>query len=266
MAQNSIADASRPNPGRIYDYMLGGGHNFEVDREVAERLMKLFPYGPKYARLQRWSLRTIAEELSCKRGFDVIIDFASGLPTNGHIHFNVSSETTVIYSDHDSITVEYAQEILKNTPNVRIFKSDAGRPDELLNNPEVQEMLNGRRKVAFVMWGVSGFLSDDALSYAAQTLYDWAAPGSCLAFNSQTLDGRESDVIQMCEIYKQMGTIIYTRKVEDHSKLLKPWQMEAPGFVSLIKWHGFDESDFKGEDNAAFGPSCGGHGAYLVKP
>ena len=263
--KNSIADSITPNPGRIYDYILGGGHNFEVDRIAAERLRKIMPYGPKYARLQRWSLSTISEELAQKRGFDVIIDFASGLPTNDHIHFLVPSEKTIIYSDIDQVAIEYAQEILKDTSNARIFKSNAGHPNELLNNPDVQKMLNGRRKVAFVYWGVSGFLSDEEIRNAARELYDWAAPGSCLAFNSQTLDREHPSVKQMVEIYKSIGTTIYPRMPEDHLALLEPWQIEGDGFTPLIKWHGFKESEFAGEDASAFGPSYGGHGAYFIK-
>ena len=33
---SGIADASQPNAGRIYDYLLGGSHNFEIDREAAQ--------------------------------------------------------------------------------------------------------------------------------------------------------------------------------------------------------------------------------------
>ena len=266
MVKNSIADASRPNAGRIYDYILGGGHNFEVDRIAADQLTKIFPYFNKYARLQRWSLSTIAEELCQHRGFDVIIDFASGLPTSDHIHFRVSPETTVIYSDIDNITVEYAQDILKETPNAHMFKSDAGRPDELLNNPEVQKLLNGRRKVAFVYWGVSSFLSDEEIKTAAKTLYDWAASGSCLVFNSQTRISDPDARKQMAEIYRKMGTTTYARTPEDHLPLLTPWQIEGNGFTLLREWHGFEESEFAEENASAFGPNCGGHGAYFMKP
>ena len=37
----SIADASQPNAGRIYDYLLGGNHNFEIDRVAAEQLIQI---------------------------------------------------------------------------------------------------------------------------------------------------------------------------------------------------------------------------------
>ena len=32
---NNISDSSKPNSGRIYDYLLGGHHYFDVDKEAA---------------------------------------------------------------------------------------------------------------------------------------------------------------------------------------------------------------------------------------
>ena len=110
-------------------------------------------------------MQDIADELSVQRGYDVIIDFASGLPTNDHIHHKVSSNVTVIYSDYDPVVVEYAQEILKNDfPNVHYFHADARQPGELINRPDVQKILDGRRKVAMLYWGVSIFLNDAELA------------------------------------------------------------------------------------------------------
>ena len=70
---------------------LGGSHNFEVDRQAAEQLLALLPFSEKFVRLQRWALQDLAVELTQQRGFDVIIDFASGLPTNDHLHHVVPS-------------------------------------------------------------------------------------------------------------------------------------------------------------------------------
>jgi len=33
----------KPSPARIYDYYLGGYHNFEIDRMVAEQINKICP-------------------------------------------------------------------------------------------------------------------------------------------------------------------------------------------------------------------------------
>jgi hypothetical protein len=265
MSKESIIDDSKPNAGRMYDYYLGGNHNFEVDRQAAEQVLKLMPFAPKGARLQRWALQDIAVELTQRRGFDVIIDFASGLPTNDHFHQIAPEGTTIIYSDYDPVVVEYAHDILGDTPNVYFFEANAAEPEALLNRPEVQEILAGRRKVGFVLWGVSAFLTDEIIANTARYIYDWAAPGSCLAFNAQGADLPQSEILdQTFKIYEQMGSKFHRRSLKQFRQLLQPWQMDQD-FISLLEWHGFDESELAKEDMEMIGPLAGGYGAYLVK-
>ncbi len=267
MARESIVDSSRPNPGRIYDYLLGGHHNFEVDRQAAEQILRLLPFVPKFSRLQRWCLQDLAVELTERRGYDTIIDFASGLPTNDHIHHVVPEGTTVIYSDYDPVVVEYAREILANTPNVYFFLADCRRPEELLNRAEVQEVLAGKRDVALISWGISTFLSDNELVHAARVLHDWSGPGSCWAFNAQAADINPEDpaAIQVAKIYESMGQPIYARSLEDYRRLVLPWRADEMGFVSLLQWHGMDKREMTEEDTRAWGQAGGGYGVYLVK-
>ena len=118
MPERTISDASVPNAGRIYDYLLGGHHNFEIDRRVGDQMRELMPFIPKMMRLSRWCLQDVARTLTEGRGFETIMDFASGLPTMDHIHTAVAPGTTVIYSDYDPVTVEYGREILADTSNV----------------------------------------------------------------------------------------------------------------------------------------------------
>ncbi len=267
MPEESITDTSRPNAGRIYDYFLGGSHNFEVDRRAAEQMLNLVPFIRKFARLQRWALQDLAVELTQRRGFDVIIDFASGLPTNDNIHYMVPSGTTVIYSDYDPVVVEYAHEILAGTPNVYFFQADVRQPLELLQRPEVETILRERRDVGLVMWGISSLIADRDLHYAAQTLYDWSGSKSCLAYNAQAADLNLDDParLEAVKIYEKMGTPTYVRSLDKHNELMQPWRPDTNGFISLLKWHGFDQSEMATEDIAAFGPMGGGYGAYLVK-
>src|SRR6478609_4121561 len=129
-------------------------------------------------RLQRWCLQDLALNLSQTRGLDVIIDFGSGLPTMEHLHSSAAPGTTIIYSDSDPIVVEYAKEILKDVPGTYYFQSDARRPEELLERPEVREILNGRSNVGLVCWGIAGFLSDDDIRHLMQVFYDKTGPKS----------------------------------------------------------------------------------------
>jgi hypothetical protein len=46
-------DTTKPNPWRIYDYLLDGHHTFEADRAAAEHLLTLAP-SAKSAALLIW--------------------------------------------------------------------------------------------------------------------------------------------------------------------------------------------------------------------
>lgn len=46
-------DLSRPSVSRMYDYHLGGSHDFEVDREAARRAMAALSGLPKIAQANR---------------------------------------------------------------------------------------------------------------------------------------------------------------------------------------------------------------------
>ena len=265
MSQENIADASKPNAGRMYDYYLGGSHNFEVDRQAAEQVIKLLPFVTKYTRLQRWTLQDIAVELSHNRGYDIIIDFASGLPTQDHIHHKVPKGTTVIYSDYDSITVEYAHEILGHTPNVYYTEANITHPETLLNDPNVQKMLDGRRDVAFVLWGVSAFLADESLAHAVRYIYDWSGPNSCLAFNVQGGNRNDPATQQVLEIYSKFGSPLHVRTLEESLALIEPWSIDGAGFISLLEWHNIEQSELSQADINAVGPMGGGYGGYLIK-
>jgi hypothetical protein len=267
MSRESIVDSSRPNAGRIYDYLLGGHHNFEVDRMGAEQLVQIIPFMPKAVRLQRWCLQDIASELTERRGYDTIIDFASGLPTNDHIHHIVPAGTTVIYSDYDPVVVEYAREILVGIPNVYYFLADARQPEELLNRAEVQEILKGKRDVALVSWGIAAFLNDEELAHMARVFYDWAGPKATWVFNAQGGDINPEDPasVRVIEIYKGMGQPIYIRAIAAYQALVVPWHADAGGIVPLLEWHGMTQREMTEEDRQAWGAAGGGYGAYLVK-
>ena len=53
MPESKAMDINVPNAARVYDYSLGGNHNFEADRQVAEYMFTLVPSTKKWVRLLR---------------------------------------------------------------------------------------------------------------------------------------------------------------------------------------------------------------------
>jgi hypothetical protein len=77
-------DVVVPSAARIYDNMLGGGHNFEVDRQAAQRLLAAVP-ARDMARLNRSFLRRAVLFL-IDAGIRQFLDLGSGISTVGNVH------------------------------------------------------------------------------------------------------------------------------------------------------------------------------------
>ncbi len=230
----SIADSSKPNAGRIYDFLLGGNHNFEIDRIAAQQLIQAVPAMPLWVRLVRWFLGEAVRRL-LDEGFTKFMDFASGLPTVDHIH-QIAPKTNVIYSDIDPVTVAYAQEVVKSLPQVAYVTCDAAQPEDLLSLDVVPRLFGPDRRVAIGFNGVAWFLTDEQLGHAMQVLYEWAGPGSTLFLSDvdsmvQTETGKQLDVF-----YKQVNQPIFIRNRARLVELFGKWKLRDPGFAPLEDW------------------------------
>src|SRR5579859_2099327 len=105
----------RPNVARMYDYFLGGAHNFAVDREAAEKLFAIFPDLPLVAQANRAVLRRSVEFL-IGQGIKQFIDIGSGIPTAGNVHevaHRANPDARVVYVDIEPVAVAHSQAILQ---------------------------------------------------------------------------------------------------------------------------------------------------------
>lgn len=238
-----IADASVPNAGRIYDYLLGGSHNFEIDRQIAEEVLKAGPHMSEFFRLIRWHLGEATRRL-CDEGFDKFLDFASGLPTVDHIHKVAPKGTKVIYSDIDPVTVAYANDIIGEDPNIRYVHCDIKKPEELLNSGLTEEVFGSDRRVAIGFNGIAMFLQGDEIARSLKVLYDWADKGSKLFFCNSHFNEPEltEKGRKILELYSQMGQTLNLRPLKETIELIKPWTIEDPGFYLVEEWLGMGKT------------------------
>jgi len=237
---SSIADASRPNAGRIYDYLLGGNHNFEIDRQAAEQLKQIAPGTTQVVRLIRWFLGEAVQRLGSE-GFNYFLDFASGLPTADHIHQIAPKGTKVVYSDIDPVTVAYAKEIIRDNPDVACVECDIREPGTLLNSSVVKEMFGKQRKIACGMNGIAWFLDDHSLAHALEVVYEWAGEGSKLFISDGDTRRITKATEDIFEFYRKVGQPVYSRSLDTITKLIGKWNVEEPGFLPLTEWIDIDK-------------------------
>jgi hypothetical protein len=259
---SNIADASRPNAGRIYDYLLGGNHNFEVDRQAAQSLLKMAPEMPNWTRVIRWFLGEAVRRL-LEEGFTHFLDFASGLPTVDHIHQIAPKGTKIIYSDIDPVAVAYAQDMIKGLSDVGIVQCNAAEPERLLQSPILKQIFGNHRKVAIGMNGIAWFLADEQIGHALKVLYDWADKGSKLYICDVNTKSMTKAMMEAFEFYKKVGEPIHLRSTDTLKGLLGEWRTTERGFQTLTDWIGLDSKAIDAGIQRLAGANL--WGAILVK-
>ena len=127
-------DISVPSVSRIYDYYLGGSHNFEVDREAAREAMRFMPGLPKIMQANRAFMRR-AVRFAVAEGITQFLDIGSGIPTFGNVHEvaqSASPEARVLYVDHDPVAVAHSRAVLEGN---ELRRDSRGRPAQAARHP-----------------------------------------------------------------------------------------------------------------------------------
>jgi len=244
-------ESSKPSVGRIYDYVLGGHHNFEVDREAARQILKVFPSYPTWARLNRWFLQMIGGRWAAEAQSN-ILDIGSGLPTQGHFH-ECAPNSLVLYTDYDAVTATYGREVLGDNPSTSYLQADVRDITTIL--AAADQFFGGQRKIAVGCIGIAYFIDDDDLARIMRELYDWAAPGSVMALSFISVDLTNPRAHEILDMYKRNATAVYMRDEAQVRQLVAPWQIQE--CQPLASWleveHLVQESDREGVNGEMYG-------------
>jgi hypothetical protein len=232
-------DLTRPNTGRMMDYVLGGSHNFEIDRQVADEISRTLPMVKQITEDSR-KMVGVSVQYFFERGIHTLIDFGASLPTCDNTHIvahKLDPEMKVVYSDIDPITVAYAQDLLRDEANVIYLEADAATPHVVLDSPRTRELLGEERRVGIVYLNLPHQMSEEQVRSSWQALYDWAAPGSCLAVSAISENWpNEPDLAAVIESYRRSNIPGYYRTRAQMQELLQPWKLTEEGIRPNTVW------------------------------
>ena len=237
----------RPSAARIYDYLLGGYHNFEVDREVAQKLIEILPRAPLIMRANRAFVRRVVRFL-VGQGIDQFLDIGSGIPTVGNVHEiaqEINPSARVVYVDIDPVAVRHGEEILRENPNTAVIHADAREPQAIINHPDVSRLLDLGKPTAVLITSVLLFLTDDDEAYrVVRTLRDALAPGSYLAISHAFSEvASPEQVEEVTKLYAAGGIPIKGRSRAQIERFFDGLDLVEPGLVYLPLWRPEDPDD-----------------------
>jgi S-adenosyl methyltransferase len=225
----------------VYDYYLGGSHNYAVDRELARQIVRLVPDTPRYARANRSFLRRAVEYL-VSVGVRQFLDIGSGIPTAGNVHEiaqRAAPDARVTYVDIDPIAVAHSRAILTGNERVSVVQEDLRRPERVLSDPELLRVLDLDRPVAILMISLLHFVpdSDDPAEVIAR-YRDAVTTGSYFALSHiQRVPDPSAEGRETLALYERIGAPLVPRTEAELTSFFAGFDLVDPGLVALPDWH-----------------------------
>jgi SAM-dependent methyltransferase len=245
-----LDDESVPNAARVYDYYLGGLHNFEADRQFAEEIFRISPTVPAITRQNRSFLSRVVDHY-LDQGIRQFLDIGSGVPTVGNVHEVAQArvpDAKVVYVDYEPIAYNHARLLLADNPNATILHADLRDPAAILDHPETLSLLDFSAPLGLLMVGVLLFIppSDNPAELVA-TYRDACAPGSLLAMSHITGDDApdelRAELNRFVGLYDNASEHIYVRDRAEFTSWFAGTTLVDPGVTLLCDWRPRDASE-----------------------
>lgn len=221
----------------MYDFYLGGSHNFEADRRLAAQAMAVWPDSPHIARANRAFLRRAITYASAQ-GIDQFLDLGSGIPTVGNVHeiaAALNPDARTVYVDSDPVAFAHSRNLLAATSNVVAVHADLRDLETVLK--EARAFLDLNRPVAVLMFAVLHFVPDeDNPAGVVRAYWDVTVPGSLLAVSHATNDYEPERLSEMEDVYRNATAGLTGRSHDRIAAMLGKYDLVPPGLVSMIEW------------------------------
>jgi SAM-dependent methyltransferase len=232
-------DVDRPSAARVYDYYLGGLHNFAADREMAARAVADWPELPRIMQANRAFLRRAVRHLVAQ-GIDQFLDIGSGIPTAGNVHEVAQAAVPgarVVYVDIDPVAVAHARALLADDPRTGVVQGDFTDVEAVLGDPTTRSLLDLSRPVGVLVVALLHFVGDERRPADVLARYRAAmAPGSHLVLSHASADGAPDRADEHQSLYRRTATPMTMRSRDEVAALLDGFTVVEPGIVFLPQW------------------------------
>jgi hypothetical protein len=233
-------DTKRANVARVYDYWLGGSHNFLVDQDLARAIMAVEPNTREGIRAARAFLGRAVRFLAAN-GIRQFLDLGSGIPTAGNVHEvaqQASPGAHVVYADIDEVAVAHSRAILAGNPAAAVLQADVRDPREILQNAAVRGLIDFAQPVGLLLNLVMPFIGDaDDPWQIVATLRDALAPGSFLVLGHITNESKPTVAQATEKVYnRSVATNVHVRSRADILRFFDGFELVDPGLVYIPEW------------------------------
>ncbi|MFG1852889.1 SAM-dependent methyltransferase [Actinomadura geliboluensis] len=232
-------DSRRPSVARVYDFLLGGAHNFASDRDLATGLLRVEPQARELARANRAFLRRAVRTLAAS-GVAQFVDIGSGIPTQGNVHEvaqSVNPDARVVYVDNDDVAVAHSRVILAGNDQTAVLQADMRRPADVLADPELKRLVDPSEPVAFLLVAALHLVKpEEDPGGIVAAFRDAAAPGSHLVVSHLTHEAQPGKTAAIGKLYDRASSPAVARSHAEILRFFDGWELLDPGLVYVPLW------------------------------
>ena len=232
-------DLEHPSAARVYDYYLGGSHNFAVDRRMARRAIELWPDLPLIMHANRAFLRRSVRYL-VRQGITQFLDIGSGIPTEGNVHEvaqTAAPEVRVVYVDVDPVAVAHSQAILSGNQRADIVQADLRDVAAILDDPRTKRLIDPTQPIGVLMVAILHFFPGETDPTGIIAQYrEMMAPGSYLVVTHASHEGRPDQIGPITELYRRTTAPLTMCSRPEIEAMLGGFDLVPPGVVFLPLW------------------------------
>ncbi|MFC4008950.1 SAM-dependent methyltransferase [Nonomuraea purpurea] len=237
-----------PHTARIWNYWLGGKDNFAADREVGDRVRKIFPVVVELARADRLFLGRAVRYMAAEAGIRQFLDIGTGLPSQDNTHEvaqQVAPESRIVYVDNDPLVLVHARALLTSSAEgaTDYIEADLHDPDTILR--EAAKTLDFSQPVAIMLLGVMHFISDDdELQRIIDRLLAAVPSGSYVAVANTTTAVNGEATAEAVRVWNlDAQPKLKLRTPERIAEFFDGLEVVEPGWVSCSRWRAEPEYD-----------------------
>jgi hypothetical protein len=233
-------DVRRANVARVYDYWLGGSHNFLADQDLARAITAVEPNARAFARANRDFLGRAVRFLATA-GITQFLDIGSGIPTQGNVHEvagQVTPDARVAYVDADPVAVAHSKAILDGHATAAVIAADLRDPAAILAHRTTQRLIDFGQPVGLLLVAVLHFIPDaeDPWRMVA-ALRDVLPPGSYLVIGHATDAHNPRGARTFEKVYNtSSSTGVNVRSREQILRFFDGLELVDPGLAYVSQW------------------------------
>jgi SAM-dependent methyltransferase len=250
-------DTQRANVARVYDYWLGGSHNFLADQDLGRAIAAVEPNVRAIARANRAFVGRAVRYLAAA-GVRQFVDIGSGIPTQGNVHEvaqQADAGARVAYVDTDPVVIAHSKAILAGNENATIIDADLRDPEKILGHPAAQRLIDFGQPVGLLIVAILHFISaaEDPWRLVA-TLRDALAPGSYLVLSHATNESKPTVAQAAEKVYNSsVATHVQLRSRAEIRRFFDGFDLIDPGLVYIPLWRPDSSADVPSDPTQFWG-------------